>query len=229
MIVPDLLTVWPDTIDYPLFREWVMNQREHFSKVIIVFSKTNWSLTDLRPFIKESLKDVIFVDCDPVDGRDWRDAAVKTGLRYSDNEWVFFTEQDFFPQEDLWNEIQGLDTSVSVVGVNQGERVHPCCLIIKRELLNKTSLDFSANPPEYDHFGQIQKDLMNWNPPLVASTINPKLYIHMNGLSHNMFLMQTGQKVVYKPQEFKDYLQLCLQLPIQLHPEFVKLAKEYVA
>ncbi len=227
MIRPDLICVWPDTIDFPLFREWVHKERARFSKVIIVFTETNWPFTNLTNWIQETMKqdDVSFVMNDPVENRDWRDVATKKGLTISDSEWVFFTEPDFFPQPGFWSFSQSLMNTYRAVGVKQGERLHPCCLFLSRALLSEIHKDFSANPPEYDHFGFIQKELKDQ----YVGTIPPMFWQHMNGLSHNMFLLQSGEKPVYMPKEFRKYLQKCLLIDLPLHEGFIKTIKEYIS
>lgn len=228
MFKPDLLLVWPDTIDFPLFRKWLREERKRFAKVIIVFSITNWDYPSVKNFIVNEMgnDDVIFLETKQDDAGDWRDIAVNKALSVSDNEWVFFTEPDFFPTKNLWTELEDAPKSDIYAVIQDDTRVHPCCIFIKRDLLNKTSLNFAAKPPFHDHFGQIQKDLASLKTKV--ATINPKLYYHMNGLSHNMFLIQGGKEPVYQPQEFKDYLRECLTLDIPIHKYFRKASEDYL-
>jgi hypothetical protein len=227
---PDLIVIWPDTIDYPLFREWVRNERERFAKVIVVFTATNWPFTKMPAFIQEAMKHagISFMPCDPIEGRDWRDVATRQALGASDSEWVLFTEQDFFPNKNLWEELEKI-TNVDVIGVMQEKRLHPCCLFIKRQALDTTSKNFAAHPPAFDHFGQIQEDLFWAHKFNRIAILDPKLYYHMNGLTHNMFLLQSGKEITFYPEEFKDYLRKCLSSSVPLHEEFQKTVKEYLA
>lgn len=226
---PDIVISWPTHLDYPLWREFIHENRNCFEKVIVILTQMNAG-HDYRPWLQGALdKDgVISVTNDIVEGKDdWRNIAVNKGLSLSNAEWVWFTEQDFLPSKNLWEELQNAPVS-DIYYASQDGRMHPCCIFIKRDVLNKTSRDFSANPPSHDHFGQLQKDLMNWDPPLVASVINPKLYTHMNGLSQNMYLLQIGQEPNYEPDKFKEYCQKCLQITLPIHPEVEALMENYL-
>lgn len=228
---PDLLCVWPIHLDYPLYRKFLHDNRERFAKVIVVFTQMNTG-KDYSEWVRQELnKDgVISIYNDEVLSGDWRNVAVRKGLSYSDAEWVFFTEEDFIPDPNFWGEFEiAMQTkSIDVIGVKQDTRLHPCCIFIKRSVLDKTSKDFSAHPPEHDHFGQIQKDLMNFDPPLTAFTINPKLYTHMNGLSQNLYLLMVGEQPNYEPEKFRKYCQKCLQLDLPIQPDIKKLMEDYI-
>lgn len=232
MIKPDLLCVWPTHLDYPLYRKFLHDNRDRFAKVIVVFTQMNTG-KDYSEWVRQELnKDgIISTYNDEVLSGDWRNVAVRKGLSYSDAEWVFFTEEDFLPGPNFWSEFDLVmqTKSIDVMGAYQDMRLHPCCIFIKREVLDKTSKDFSAHPPEHDHFGQIQKDLMNFDPPLTAFTINPKLYTHMNGLSQNLYLLMVGEQPNYEPEKFRKYCQKCLQLDLPIEPHIKELMEDYVS
>lgn len=205
----DLICVWPDTIDFPLFRKFLRENRDRFKDVIIVWTKTNWSFPNIILPIRDALagKAITMVDSDLVKpGEDWRSVAVNTALRYSTAPWIFFTEQDFSPLGGFftWMDTNIMLDDVNAFGAFDEDRLHPCCTFVKRDILDKTSLDFGANPEAgYDHFGKIQKDLEGYG---TIGHMPKNSYKHMAGLTHNLMLYKRGEKPVYKPKEFGEYL-----------------------
>lgn len=209
----DLIISWPLHLDYPLFRKMIKENRNFFNKVIVVFTDMNVRDPNYKTYVQQAMTEdkITFMDCLPTEANeDWRNKAVNMALSISNSEWIYFTEQDFLPVPEFWREIGGLMARTDVFGRFQKERLHPCCLFIKRELLNKTSKDFSANgDKEYDHFGLIQKWLDKQD--IIIGVIREKLGHHMNGLSQNLHLLQTGSEPNHAPPEFKQYVKDCLK------------------
>jgi hypothetical protein len=54
-------------------------------------------------------------------------------------------------------------------------------------------------------------------------------YEHMNGLSHNMTLLQRGENVTYKPEELRKYFEKCLSAKVQMHDNFIQLAEGFLS
>lgn len=233
-ILSDLIVSWPRHTDYPLWRQQIHDNRDLFAKVIVVFTDMNVQ-KDYREWIKMVMKDddISFVDSDPVASPDdWRNIAVNTGLKYSDSEWVFFTEQDFFWREGFWDAVKVYMADADVVSVDVDGRMHPCCIFIKRKLLNEhTRKDFGVVPNMSDHFSKIQEDLQDqpkeWMPA--------GLYTHMSGLSQNMFLLtcrkffgKDPREVMTYPKEFKKYCEDCLKVVVPMHRDFEEMFNEYI-
>jgi hypothetical protein len=208
----DLIISWPIGFDYPLWRKFVRKERSRFKRVIVVWTNNHNGL-DLHAQIEEKMKkdDISFMQAPQHSGdQDWRNVAVNHALGYSQSDWVWFTEQDFLPKEGFWEEVEERMLEVDIVSAYDQLRMHPCCIFIKRSVLEKTSKDFSADPDaKWDHFGQLQLELMNWEPPLVAYKISDSHYYHMAGLTHNMWLHQNGHLIGYHPEEFRSYLKKC--------------------
>jgi hypothetical protein len=224
----DIIVSWPRNTDYPLWRQFIHDYRERFNLVVVVFTETNHG-DDYRGFVRDAMAAdwILFADSLNVPpGRDWRDVAIKLALLQSYNsQWVWFTEQDFRPLDGFWDEIEEFEKlGVRAIGVRQGERLHPCSLFMRRDLLGEIHKDFSANPPEYDHFGYIQKQLEKTVEPIGIT--DPKYWNHMNGLSHNMRLLSDGQQPNYEPNVFSNYLAGCLNVTVPLDPRFVALVKD---
>lgn len=229
-MIADLIIVWPSNVDYPLFRAFIRYNRRLFDRVIIVFTYTP-SGDDFRGFVQEAMKDdaCLLLQSPAVEsGRDWRDVAVNFALGFSTNEWVWFMEQDFYIIDEMfWREVDKLSIVSDVIGVKAGDRLHPCCLLLKRAILNRTMLNFGIVPDKLDHFGMIQKNLEALGVPI--SEIPSKYYHHMNGLSHNYYLANEMKEITYKPDEFVAYLEQCLDITsVPLDPRFVKVARNIV-
>lgn len=230
---PDIIVTWPRNTDYPLWRQMIRDNRNLFNEVIIVFMETNQG-DDYRQFIRDAMfqDHALFVESPPVEsGRDWRDVAVNAGLMHSlHSEWIWFTEQDFFFKDitDAWEALGNIDKEpFDFVGVKEGERLHPCCLFLRRSVLPKISRSFGANPPEFDHFGRVQKDLDLLQAKGVI--IHHEDYVHMAGLSHNMRLVSDGQQPNHQVELFREYLAKCLEVTVPVDPRFIALANSVKA
>jgi hypothetical protein len=225
---PDLIVCWPKSADYPLFRKNVHEDREKFGKIIIVFTETNIG-NNYREFVREVMSgdDVTFLENPPLMPlQDWRDVAIKQALAISSSQWVFFTEQDFFPGTTFWKYVDAyISAGLQVIGVKQGDRIHPCCLFMSRHLLDQLNLDFGAHPPAHDHFGAIQKQIEGMNKPI--GILPSGCWKHLNGLSHNMRLVEDGAAPNHDLEGFTEYMSLCFDCGIQLSPKFIETYQKY--
>lgn len=204
----DLIVTWPTNCDYPLWRKMIRDNRHRFNEIIVAFSTV--PAHDYSDFVREAMQSdhVLFTENPIATQGDWRDIAIKSALLQSDNaEWVWFTEQDFYPKQSFWEEVDSHNEEA--FAVFQADRMHPCSLFIKKEALNRTSKDFSAKPPEYDHFGRIQKDLNREG--ITVGKIKEQTYFHHNGLSHNWRLISEGQPPVYEAPVFYQWIHASLE------------------
>lgn len=224
---PDLICAWPIHVDFPLFRQFIHNNRDHFSKIIVVFTNMNAG-KDYRDWLRGELdKDhVLTINNDVVTASDdWRNLAVNRGLSYSDNEWVYFTEQDFLPYVDafFWDIVEGTAPHYSVFGYFQEDRLHPCCIFATRKAINETSRNFGVVKDTSDHFSIFQQEItspIGHLPHAIAE--------HYNGLSQNMYLLQIGEQPNYQPERFREYIQKCLRIELPIHPEIRLQLEKYV-
>lgn len=232
---PDIIAQWPVNCDYPIWRYFIKSSREKFGKIIIAFTET-YSSDDYREFIKWSMRNdnIIFFDGgSPEKGQDWRDMEVNKGLLLSDSKWVWFTEQDFFPTgKKFWNEIyMKHEKGFDLIGVTQGERLHPCCIFVKREVIEKTRKNFGIVPDKSDHFFLFQKDIERLNIKR-AYLGDEKVYQykHLNGYSHNWRLIQEGGNPVYKAEEFLASLKFALDIEneVPLSPRWKEVVFEFL-
>lgn len=231
MIKPDVIVSWPKNCDYPLWRQFIHDNRNRFSEIIVVFTETHDG-RDYSEFVSKAMigDAVTFMNSPLVgSGEDWRNVAVKAGLsKANTSDWIWFTEQDFYPRPGFFESVfeNPAEMLTEVFAAFQGDRMHPCSILIRRGTLAETKLNFGIDPGRLDHFGLIQEDLKNLNA--VTQAIEPALYNHYNGLSHNMRLISDGENPVYKPNEFFYYLRQCIDVDVPLDPRFVELADKWV-
>ena len=226
----DLIIVWPTNCDYPLFRSFLRTNRDKFARVIISFSEVPHG-DDFHMFVTETLKeDACLFAFTPVSSPgDWRNNAVNFALLMSDAEWVWFMEQDFFVlHEKFFDQVDIMSEYNDVIGIKEDERLHPCCLLMKREIIEKTSKNFGIVPNKLDHFGIIQKELEEMQD-IKIDIISSSYYHHMAGLSHNYTLAHDGKNIGYHPDEFREYMRQCLNIKeVPLDMRFVRVAKQIV-
>ncbi len=226
---PDVILSWPKSADYPLFRQFLRDNRQSFSKVFVVFTETHMK-PDYQEFLQNVMlsDDLTFINNPQHSGEeDWRNVAVNEALKYSDSEWVLFLEQDFIIKgSSFWDAVNTLSMVEKSIAVVQGDRTHPCCWFLHRTALNQLNKDFSARPPEHDHFGAIQKQLNELG--ILTAVIPDRTFLHLNGLSHNWRLVQDGGEPNYRPEQFKLWVAECLKVDVELNPIWLKTAKRYL-
>lgn len=220
MIHPDIIVSWPRNADYPLWRQFIRDERQRFNEIIIVFTETNQG-HDYREFVTQAMmRDYVhFVQSPPIQYglEDWRNIAIHAGLLHSYNaEWIWFTEQDFYPvDKTFWEDVEQAERDgFEVIGVLDSERLHPCCMFIKRSVLEKTGKNFGIVKDTLDHFGLIQKSIKEQG--IKTGIISTDKYVHMAGLSHNMYLLGLGEAPNHQKEDFLRWLKssLCVKVPI---------------
>src|ERR1035437_1094641 len=88
----DLLLLWPEGVDYPLFREKLPLFRKHFNKLLVIL--TTSTLPSIADFIKDNVgHEFITPDDEP---GDWVNNAMRPALLRSNSDWICVMHQDFF-------------------------------------------------------------------------------------------------------------------------------------
>ena len=230
MIVMDVIVSWPRNNDYPLWRQFIRNNRARFNNIIIVFTET-YHGEDYKQFVRDAMFQdfVLCVDSPlPSGDQDWRNVAVNFGLLQSIHApWIWFTEQDFFPNDKFFDDMAELELAgMDVIATYDQTRMHPCNILIKRDALSMTRKDFGIEPGVLDHFGKLQKDVESLE--LKVGREPQDTYFHYNGLSHNWTLISDGQNPNYKPEEFDEYIRKCLNVSVPLNEKWLKIANRYM-
>lgn len=153
--------------DYPLHRVNLQKYRDKVNKIILYPSRHH-GFIDLENFLKENWKETW---AEPVEidfgVEDWRMAECTPLLKYSDSEWLWFREADFFVDDwdKFYADVERLMGESDMFGwwvdtAFEGGFIHPCCNFMKRELFEKTKKDFKAHPeiPGADHFVMLTRD-----------------------------------------------------------------------
>lgn len=229
----DVIISWPKSMDYPAWRDFIVAHKHYFNRIFIVFTETNKGI-DYSDFVQSSLDDSQFCFIYPdkvAPGQDWRDQAVNMALDESKASWVWFTEQDLLiTSPSFWPIIRLGLLKYDVIGYKDGAtRLHPSNLWVKREWIEKTGRDFGIVPDKLDHFARFWTQLRLSGPriKLLKQQHEGGHFYHMNGLSHNLTLIQDGQKPIYKEDEFRDYLMLTLQSQ-PLDSRYKKMCEDYL-
>ena len=244
----DLIVTWGRNCDFPLWRSLMRIYRVQFRKVIVVFMETNAG-NDYRDFVRENMAGfyIDFIESPEVlPGQDWRNVSVNAGLAISDAPWILFTEQDYFiiNHDKFWPKVNEARKTNKVIGYVEkaSGRLHPCFLLVKRGMLDRTSKNFGVTT-DGDHFARFAKELQVNQKAMSleslglhqrSSELDPGAgdFVHMNGLSHNHSLIHDGNYAgVYQPVEFKKYLRQCLALAdlgAELSPIWKREVFEYL-
>lgn len=234
LLKPSLLCCWPAHIDYPLFRLRLRLLREYFGDVIIAITQEAHGESRLADEVLNDLLIPKIVFHVQEQQGDWRNNAVREALQRARDPYVLFLEQDFLFKQTVLDEV--LETKKDFVYYKEGDRVHPAFALVRRELLNRTSKDFSASPPEFDHFGlffqelwRLSKDRKGGEYERISITryslLNGRDFYHLGGLTQNYHCFK-HQQPFYQPETFLAYNYYVQQLPINQHPDFIKLARE---
>lgn len=214
----DVIVSWPRSCDYPLWRQFIRDERARFNRVYAVF--TDHDGPDYSAWVRSNCPEIDFLDS-LNRRRDWRDAAVNTALLQSTAERLWFTEQDFFITDPSFWEAEG-----QVIGFDAGDGrpLHPACIFVDRQMVNQTSRYFGPEP--VDHFYSFGKELC----ALVRPALLTGGFSHMQGTSQNHYLIDKGEDVgVFKRDKFQNYLRDCLTAGVPLHSEWSERAEREIA
>ena len=225
---PDLIATYPTNCDYPLWRKFIKDNRSYFNNVIIAFSK-GFEGFDYSDFVRVAMSDDDVVFSNPPSYmlmEDWRHESIHRALLFTTSDDFLFMEQDFIVDRKGLNKAKKLFLKADVVGVYEGERLHPCFMLIKSETLRNTNLDFSVKHGIYDHFGRIQKDLISNSAKIEILPSN--YYEHLNGLTNNFYLISSGRLPNYNPERFKKYIEDSLNTDIVLNDNYIKVCNNYL-
>lgn len=226
--------------DYPLLRYHHQKYGGMVNKTI-VYPSRHHGYIDLEDFMKKEYP-VTWVNPVPIDWstENWRQAETDPCLKESTAEWVWFSEPDFFVKnwDKFYEDIEKAMKISDMIGWYNPTNfpyVHPCCLFIKRELLEKTSKDFKAHPEinGADHFSMITHDVQELDAQII--TLQDLGYnqwenaFHLGGLTYpyqNWTDEGTNTFGVGNVSAFFSYNHFIRQLPVVQHDGFMELSNK---
>jgi len=205
---------WPDSFDFPLFRNNMPELLEHVDEVIICF--TQHGNHPLRKWLRANIPGVVFLDVEDKGDKygDWRNQSTNYMIDASVGDWILSLEQDFFINNypHFFNTIKKAMENNDVIIYNEGNRFHPACMFVKKDVLKKTKRDFSVMGQGRDHFSEVSKELkgMKINIATLESLdlLEHRDWSHMRGLTDNYF----APKPYAGLEEFKKYNDLCKEV-----------------
>lgn len=206
-IKPDVILTWPSGFDYPLCRLQLTLFKGYFNRVIVAFYRHGEP--NFIPFLASNCRNWIFVES-PETGEAWRERAVSLALEKSESDHVLFTEQDFFWKDDNFlKQVLRAAATWDTVGIDQGQRLHPCFLLTKRELIEKTSKDFAVQGNDKDHFSKFTNELLGLGSFRALKDLGlffDRDWYHFSSLTWNLFrLKDQNMREFHEPENFLIY------------------------
>lgn len=226
MIKPSVIVCWPTHVDYPLFRYNLERFKSYFDTVFIAITQRTIPDPYYMEFVRQQLPWVRFESVSS-DG-DWRSIQIKDIVdNFVTSSYVLFLEQDFLIRDKRFFEVILNQFEHPVVYYEEGERIHPACALVPLDVIRKTSRDFSARPPAYDHFGLFFREVLRMTHGTDLESLglhSGEDYYHMAGFTNNYHCIREGQPL-YKPDEFVAYNRYVQTLPVAQHPVFLERCK----
>ena len=237
---PDIIMQVCVFVDYPLWRRWLEKYRNHFNKVILYPSRHH-GVIDLQKFLEEQVKET-WVNDHVIDWTtpniDWRMAEVTPCLDYVESDWIWFMEPDFFVRDwdRFFNDAQKLMGKSDTFGwwnETNFPYVHPCCLFIKRELLDRTNKDFRAHSEinGADHFAMVTHDAKKLGAKIIklqdVGYVEWEDAFHLGGLTYPYQDFKGDDTIigVKNPEAFMVYNRYSVLAPVVQSPEYEGLSK----
>lgn len=182
---------WPDSFDFPMFRENLVQLNKYVHEVIVVFTKHGDN--PIRGWLTRSMDGVIFLNGeDSTRSGDWRSNATNLGIDRATGDWILFLEQDFFIKnyQDFFSKVFSAMEKNNLISFQEDQRLHPAFFLVNQDELNKTDRDFSVLGTHKDHFWSISRQLKGF----CSHTYLPDIglipgvdWFHMRGLTDNYF------------------------------------------
>lgn len=209
MIKPDVILTWGRHVDFPLFRYNLKRFRPYFNKVLIGVTD-HGKAEDYTSFFMGNM-DADFRSI-PMGQGDWRNNAINVMLEKSEADHVLFLEQDFLVRDERFFEVLLNVNEYDFIYYDEQDRIHPACALLPRFIVEKTSKDFSARPPAYDHFGLFFQEALRITNSADLETIGlhkGEDFYHLAGLTQNYHATP-----YFKPNEFLTYNFFAQRLPV---------------
>jgi hypothetical protein len=215
------LIPWPESTDYPLFRQ-TLPQLSEWAKPTICITPQGGT-----PLMGDILVELTQGGCQVLRSHalssetypgDWRNATTNYMIDQTSADWVLFLEQDFFIKDypHFFHIVKNSMENHDVIMFEEGNRYHPAFLLVKRVVINHVKRDFSAGEQGYDHFAHFSQEIRNLvSPERIVSLQELDLlpqrdWWHMRGLTDNYF----APKPYFNLPEFVAYNEVCLNTSV---------------
>lgn len=224
--------------DYPHHRANLQKYRDKVNKIILYPSRHH-GFRDFEDFLKQNIKET-WADPVAIDYgvEDWRQAETTPLLKYSQSEWLWFREADFFVDnwDKFYEDVGRLSHESDMFGWWHDSvfpYVHPCCLFIKRELFERTSKDFRAHPEidGCDHFAMLTRDAEKLGAKIIrlqdVGYTNWQNAFHLAGLTYPYQNWSMDRIFgVGNLDAFYAYNVMSRKQPVMQDPRYIELSYE---
>lgn len=208
----------PDSFDFPIFRNNLAELQKHVDEVIVCF--TQHGNNPLRDWLTQNMPGVTFLSDEQ--GKqypgDWRNKSTNLMVDTAKGDWILSLEPDFFIRDYdfFFSKVKNAMKSNEVISFAENQRFHPAFLLCKREVLDKTTRDFSVQGTDKDHFWLFTKQLKgiakSYTDLNLIGLRNTDEWFHMGGLTENYFAPQP----YYRLADFHSYNDACMNLNISM-------------
>jgi hypothetical protein len=220
VIKPDVITIWPLTMDFPYWRERIIQNRDKFDQVIVVLTPNSMSGHSER--MLDTVPNITILKSDPKADK-WYDVAVNMALDKSEAEYVLFTEQDFVYTDDILD--IALESDRDLVYFRDGPRPHLCFTLVSREIIEQTEKDFWVRKA-LDCFDFFMREAITLSEDPLIIRESEDVY-HLAGLTQN-YRMGIEQEYgrFYQAKKFRIYNKLSLTAEVKQCPRWLQLMTE---
>lgn len=148
----DIITVAPNTHDFPMYRNNIRKFAKYATNINYVIScnthekHTNEWYDVYLDTIKKDIPFCNFVKADYSESSHWYDCAMKLGVSQCKSEYVLFLEPDLdIDADQLFNNTSTFNYDVVTIPTKplEGHRLWPAFFMTRLDLIKKTRLDFS--------------------------------------------------------------------------------------
>lgn len=148
----DIVTVAPNTHDFPMYRHNIRKFSKYATNINYVIScnshekHTNKWYDVYLDTIKKDISFCNFVEADYCESSHWYDCAMKLAVSQCKSEYVLFLEPDLDIDADrLFSNTSTFDYDVVTIPTKrlEGYRLWPAFFMTRLDLIKKTRLDFS--------------------------------------------------------------------------------------
>jgi hypothetical protein len=213
--------------------------RDFFDKIVLVWHVTYGHLNyskEIEGYMKQD--DITTFDLPRHSAaQSWKDVGNNAALNICTSKHVLLLEHDIIYHNDKFWEIV-LNHSHPLVGWKEGaisnnyiteKRFHPSFLLVERELLEKTSKNFSEKKGVYDVYGGITPELQALAETVYLEELGLVRLVdweHIRGCSYDYSMVQNNKSPLARRNNFRLFNQMSLEVEIEKHPAFLPIIRK---